>query len=193
MAGASIEIRDGLSPTLNRLVISAENPAEIMDDVAQYLLTATQQRFERETGPDGQKWKPLKARTAAQRVGRSRNSKRRGTANILVRSGRLKTSLSTRSDAASATVGTNSKYAAIHQFGGVIKQDARTQTLSLKRIRGTKKVQFAKAGAKGATEREVTIGAREINMPARPYLGINDADRAEIGAIIMSDFGRAVE
>ncbi|MCF1485025.1 phage virion morphogenesis protein [Agrobacterium vitis] len=193
MVGTSIEIRDGLSPTLNRLVTISENPAEIMGDVAGYLLTSTQQRFERETGPDGQKWKPLKARTAAQRVGQSRNSKRRGTANILVRSGRLKTSLSTQSDATSATVGTNVAYAAIHQFGGVIKQDARTQTLSLARIRGTKKVRFVKAGTKGATEREVTIGAREITMPARPYLGINDADRDEIGTIIMNDLGRAVE
>ncbi|MDQ0454652.1 phage virion morphogenesis protein [Rhizobium paknamense] len=191
MAGTSIEIRDGLTPTLERLVSVSDNPAAIMSDVAAYLLTSTQQRFEQEIGPDGQKWKPLKPRTAAQRIGKGRV--KRGSEHILVRTGRLKNSLTAASDAVSATVGTNVEYAAIHQFGGVIRQTARSQTLSLKRIRGSKQVRFVRAGAKGAVEREVTIGARQIVMPARPYLGINDADRAEIATIIMTDFGKAVE
>ncbi|MDQ0454714.1 phage virion morphogenesis protein [Rhizobium paknamense] len=191
MAGASIEIRDGLTPTLERLVTVADNPAAIMGDVAAYLLTSTQQRFEQEIGPDGQKWKPLKARTASVRAGRGR--KMRGTDHILRDTVRLYSSLSTSSDASSATIGTNVEYAAIHQFGGVIRQTARSQKLSLKRIRGSKKVRFVKAGTKGATELEAIIGAREITIPARPYLGINDADRAEIATIIMTDFGKAVE
>jgi phage virion morphogenesis protein len=191
MSGASIQIRDELSPTLNRLVTTAENPAEIMSDVAGYLLVSTQQRFESEAGPDGQKWQPLKARTASARAGRGR--KKRGSDHILRDTVRLYNSLSTSSDSESATVGTNVEYAAIHQFGGVIKQGERTQKLSLKRIRGSKKVRFVKAGTKGATEHDVTIGAREITIPARPYLGINDADRIEIGTIILTEFGKAVE
>ncbi|WEO73777.1 phage virion morphogenesis protein [Agrobacterium vitis] len=191
MSGTSIEIRDGLSPTLNRLVTISENPAEVMGDVAAYMLTSTQQRFEREIGPDGQKWQPLKGRTASARAGRGR--KLRGSDHILRDTGRLYNSLTSSADATSATVGTNVEYAAIHQFGGVIKQGERTQKLSLKRIRGSKKVRFVKAGTKGAIEREATIGARDITMPARPYLGINDADRDEIGTIIMTDFGRAIE
>ncbi|WP_234689393.1 phage virion morphogenesis protein [Allorhizobium ampelinum] len=191
MTGTSIEIRDGLSPTLNRLVTISDDSAEIMSDIAAYLLTSTQQRFERETGPDGQKWQGLKARTASARAGRGR--KARGADHILRDTVRLYSSLTTASDARSATVGTNVEYAAIHQFGGVIKQDARTQKLSLKRIRGSKKVRFVKAGAKGATERDATIGAREITIPARPYLGINDADRDEVGAIVMTGFGKAIE
>lgn len=190
MAGASIEIRDELSPALASVVQTAENPAEIMGDVAAYLLLATQERFERETDPDGQKWMPLAARTAAARIGRGRQ--RRGTDHILRDRTRLYQSLTTMHDGANATVGTNVVYAAIHQFGGVIRQSAREQKLSLKKIRGKKGMRFVRAGTKGAQERLASIGERSITIPARPYLGINDADRAEIEALITQGFERGL-
>lgn len=191
MSGASIEIKDELTPALTRLLERAEHPAEIMSGVAGYLLTSTQQRFERETGPDGQKWKGLTARTANARSGRGRNV--RGYDHILRDSLRLYNSLTTLSDATSASAGTNVVYAGVHQFGGVIQQVERSQKLSLKRIRGKKGVRFVRAGTKGAMERDVTIGAHAITIPARPSFGINDADRVEIGDIIMDGFRREAE
>lgn len=191
MSGTSIEIKDELTPALTRLLEVADDPAEIMSGVAGYLLTSTQQRFERETGPDGQKWKGLSARTANARAGRGR--KVRGADHILRDTLRLYQSLTTLSDATSATIGTNVVYAAIHHFGGDIQQAERSQKLSLKRIRGKKSVRFVKAGTKGAVERDVTIGAHAITIPARPYLGINDADRAEIAEIITDGFRKEVE
>lgn len=189
MTRASIEIRDELDPALNRLVANAEDPAAIMDDVAGYLLFSTQRRFETETDPDGNKWKPLKARTAAARRGR----RIRGKDHILRDTVRLYNSLTTSSDATSATLGTNVVYAAIHQFGGPIRQGARSQSLSLKRIRGKKGVRIVKPGTKGSEARTVAIPAREINMPPRPYLGINDADRAEIATIINDGIARGLK
>jgi phage virion morphogenesis protein len=191
MSGTSIEITDELTPALTRLLEVADDPAEIMGGVAGYLLTSTQQRFERETGPDGKKWQALSPRTANARAGRGR--KVRGADHILRDTLRLYQSLTTLSDATSATIGTNVVYAGIHQFGGTIQQAERSQKLSLKRIRGKKGVRFVKAGTKGATERDVTIGARAITIPARPYLGINDADRAEIAEIIMDGFRKEAE
>ena len=47
------------------------------------------------------------------------------------------------------------------------------------------RVLFAGKKHQGATERQVTIPAHQVNMPARPYLGISAADDAEIRAIIL--------
>lgn len=66
-------------------------------------------------------------------------------------------------DARSATVGTNLVYAAIHQRGGTI------------RAKTAKGLRF-KTGGRWVTRREVQI-------PARPYLGIDPGDRTEILAI----------
>lgn len=191
MSGASIEIKDELTPALTRLLEVVDDPAEIMSGVAGYLLTSTQQRFERETGPDGQKWRDLSPRTANARAGRGRGT--RGYEHILRDTLRLYNSLTTRSDATSAAVGTNDIRASTHQFGATIEQPERSQKLSLKRIRGKKGVRFVRAGTKGATERDVTIGAHSITIPARPAFGINDADRDEIAEIITDGLRRNVE
>ncbi|TXI00295.1 MAG: phage virion morphogenesis protein [Rhizobium sp.] len=191
MFGASVEIKDELTPALTRFVEAAENPAEIMGGVAGYLLTSTQQRFERETGPDGQKWQDLSPRTANKRSGRGRSI--RGYEHILRDTTRLYTSLTTRSDATSAAAGTNDIRAGTHQFGAEIQQPERSQKLSLKRIRGKNGVRFVKAGTKGATERDVTIGAHVVRIPARPFFGINDVDREEISEIITSGLGKELK
>lgn len=44
---------------------------------------------------------------------------------------------------------------------------------------------FAKRVAKGANERSATVGKHQVNMPARPYVGISEAYDQEIGEIIM--------
>lgn len=179
MAGASITISNTATPTLVRLVAAASQPAEMMRDVAGYLLFSTQRRFETQTDPDGRKWKPLKPRTAAARAGR----RVRGNDHILRVTTRLYQSLTQASDATSAQLGSNAEYAAIHQLGGEIQMPARESRLTFKKVRGKRGVRFVKAGTKDATVRDVKIGAHTINMPARPYLGISDADRSEIEII----------
>ncbi len=189
MTGASIEIRDEIGPTLSRLVANAENPTDIMDDVAGYLLLSTQRRFETETDPDGNKWKPLSPRTAAARRGR----RTRGYDNILRDRGRLYDSLTTAFDASSAIVGTNVKYAAIHQFGGPIRKQERRATIY--QFYDAKRDVFDqrfRTKARSNFARDVTIPAYEIQMPARAYLGINAADVAEISAIINAGVGRGI-
>lgn len=189
MTGASIEIRDEISPALSRLVANAENPARIMDDVAGHLLTSTQRRFETETDPDGKKWKPLSPRTAAARRGR----RTRGHDNILRDSVRLYNSLTTTFDASSATVGTNVEYAAIHQLGGPIRKQERRATIY--QFYDAKRDVFDqrfRSKARSNFARDVTIPAHEIQMPARAYLGINAADIAEISAIINAGLAKGI-
>lgn len=190
MAGTSIVIENTASPALARIVGVAERPGAIMRDVGGYILFSTQRRFETETGPDGAKWQRLSPRTAKARIGRRRA---RGADHILRLSNRLYKSLTMQSDDNSAQVGTNVEYAAIHQFGGEIEIAERRQSLSLKEVRGSKRSRFVRAGTKGATIKDATIGAHIIPIPARPYLGINDADREEIGVVAVEALRREAD
>ncbi|MCK3776467.1 phage virion morphogenesis protein [Ensifer sesbaniae] len=176
MTGTTIRLDDTATEGLSRLVNTAVHPGQMLSAMGAYLLASTQRRFETETGPDGKKWKPLSKRTANRTVRRGR---RRGTANILRVTTQLYQSLVMRSDEVSAEVGTNMVYAAVHQFGGGIQQYARSQRLSLKKIRGGR-ARFVKHGTTGAELRNVTIGEHTIDIPARPYLGFSRADVARL-------------
>ena len=66
----------------------------------------------------------------------------------LLDTGLLRKSITYKHDGVSVNIGTNKKYARIHQFGG-------------------------KAGR-----------GKKVTIPARPYIGINDDDKREIGGII---------
>lgn len=82
----------------------------------------------------------------------------------LIDSGRLRTSITYMPGPSSVEVGTNVVYAAIHQFGGTIH-------------------------AKNAPHLVFKIGGRfaskdQVTIPPRPFLGIDEGDRAEIGNIL---------
>lgn len=156
----------------------------ILDAFGAYLVTSTQRRFERETAPDGSKWKQLTPRTAAKRI----KGRRRGFDNILRVSRRLEQSISYRVSGGELHVGSNVVYAAAHQLGAEIEvperqqtifqhYDAKTDTFD-QRFRKKSRSNFA---------RDVTVSAHTISIPARPYLGIDDADRTELGTIV-ADF-----
>lgn len=176
MPGASLVLDDELSPVLVSLGVKVRHPGGLMAAFAAAMLASTQRRFQRETGPDGQKWLPLARRTTMRKV----RGRRRGSANMLRvnPSAGLYSSVVAHSDDTSAAVGTNLVYAAPHQFGGVITHYARSQRASLKKVRG--RYRFVRPGTKGATERKITIGEHSMRIPARPYLGFSEADRAEL-------------
>ncbi|SEH22534.1 phage virion morphogenesis protein [Rhizobium sp. NFR12] len=177
MPGAAIILDDELTPVISAIGISITHPGGLTAEMAAYLLSSTQRRFERQVGPDGTKWAPLARRTTLAKI----RGRRRGASNILRVTTRLYSSLVAASDDHSAEVGSNVEYAGIHQFGGEIQQYARSQRASFKKIR--KRYRFVQRGTKGATEKNITIGEHTVKMPARPYLGFNEQDRAELIAI----------
>lgn len=75
----------------------------------------------------------------------------------------------------SVQVGTNTKYAAIHQFGGTIDRPARPATGRYRSVAG--RTIFAK-------KRNVTVPAHKIQIPPRPFLGVSAEDSTEIQRII---------
>lgn len=85
-------------------------------------------------------------------------------------SGRLEQSITHRVSADRVAVGTNVIYAAVHQFGATIRPKAANALM------------FKTPGGGFAQVQSVTI-------PARPFLGMSQGDRAEVGAIV-EDFLR---
>jgi phage virion morphogenesis protein len=165
--------------TLDSVSRASENPAGIMAAVAASMLQAMRRHFERETGPDGP-WQRLSPRTADKRIGK----RRRGYENMLRVSGRLYSSLIQESGTDYALVGSNLPYAAIHQEGGTVKMPARDQEIyqNYDAKRDSFDPRFRRR-ANSNFARTVKVGAHTITVPARPYLYLDEADRAEIEAV----------
>jgi phage virion morphogenesis protein len=116
-----------LQEGLKRLELAAVDLAPAMRKIAQTLAKVTEDNFEAEGRP---KWKALSEVTVHMRLGGSKAYKKDGKLTaaaqrrkdaglrILQDTGQLASSVTTRSDTSSATIGSNLVYAAIHQFGG---------------------------------------------------------------------------
>ena len=101
------------------------------------LKRGTQDRFESKTTPDGRPW-----------------------TSSLFKTGALKRKIIANYDKDKAEVGSNLKYAAIHQFGGVIK------------AKNAKCLHFLLNGQ--------DVFAKSVKIPANPYLGISEADEMAV-------------
>lgn len=120
MAGVQIHVdvddRE-LQRTLGALLARARDLRPAMEEIGAMLLASSQQRFQEERGPDGAPWAPLAESTREKRVG-GRRSRQRGSANILRVKGLLAGSLTYLAGSRDVQVGTNKRYAALHQLGG---------------------------------------------------------------------------
>ena len=85
--------------------------------------------------------------------------------------GRLRGSITHRVRGRAVEVGSNVRYAATHQFGAVIRPRRATA------------LRF-RVGGRWAT-------TREVEVPARPFLGVDAGDEAAIARIVEDAIGRA--
>ena len=83
---------------------------------------------------------------------------------ILTDTGRLRDSITHQAGSAEVRVGSNVIYAAVHQFGATIKPKS-ARALAFK------------VGSE-------LVFARQVTIPARPYLGIDAGDEAPVGEIV---------
>lgn len=160
----------------DRLNQLGARPAQLWKVLANYGENSTRTRFKLGIGPDGSKWK------VSQRV-------RKNGGQTLVKSTRLLRSISSNYSNSGAAWGSNVAYARIHQLGGKIDRLAYSSTLRLRTNAAGRLLRqkdyshlavFARANHKRAVERRYTVGAHAINMPARPYLGVNAEDVREM-------------
>lgn len=153
MSGTSLSliVKDDLQllvKPLQRLQKAGGNLAPLLKDIATIGENTTRARFADEEGPDGQKW-----------VESLRKQLHGGK--TLTKDGHLADSISSDSSGTEARWGSNRIYAAIHQFGGVI------------RAKTSKGLAFSLANGDGVITQSVT-------MPARRFLGLNDDDKDDI-------------
>lgn len=178
---ARMQGHEQIEAALVRMRQLGESPRSVWEAIGNYGETSTRLRFKNQVGPDGKPW--MKSARA-----------RRSGGQTLVLSSRLLRSIGHTSNASGAEWGTNVVYAGIHNHGGKIdrlafsswtrlRTDSRGRLLRQSAIRegGSDRLAvFAKATHKRAVERRYTVGAYSIQMPARPFLGVNDQDAREI-------------
>jgi phage virion morphogenesis protein len=100
---------DSLNQLLGDLKRKSGNLRPALVGIAGILMDSTEENFEREGRP---RWPELAASTQKARAKKGKTGK------MLQVTGQLAASVSDRVTANSALVGTNKKYAAVHQFGG---------------------------------------------------------------------------
>lgn len=165
----TVTLRDqGIADTLRRLASAAGDLTPVMADLGAGLALSTDERFERETGPDGTRWTPLAQATILRRLGGARRAfTKKGTLRkptqrtlalmkILQAAGHLRGSIHHEAASDHVDVGSDRVYARIHQDGGDAGRD------------------------------------RKTTIPARPFLGIDLDDQAMILARLSRHLGGEV-
>lgn len=150
--------------SLGEMIKQLENREPLMREMAAAMADAVEENFAQQGRPDWMGWKS-----------NAYWGKRRG-GKILQKSGRLAKSITSFSTNDEATVGTNVKYARIHQEGGEIKIAARSQKAYYRQNKdGSLGNRFVKK-SRANYEQWNTIGAYKIKMPARPFLHLTEDD-----------------
>ncbi|MEO5327301.1 MAG: phage virion morphogenesis protein [Magnetococcus sp. THC-1_WYH] len=109
MAGITLTVdQSGLDHLFGVLTQAADDLTPAMSAIGEYLITATQDRFDLQQDPQGAAWSPLSSAT----------KDRKRIDKILTESSRLRDSISYQASPNEVRVGTNVIYAAIHQLGG---------------------------------------------------------------------------
>ncbi|HGY9637896.1 TPA: phage virion morphogenesis protein [Pseudomonas putida] len=179
MAGAILDVTMDASAVgreLEQLIERLGSLRTPLNDIAEYLHISTDNRARRQIAPDGSPWAPLSARTLAKKKGKK----------ILRESGALLDTLRHQVTDDSLDFGTDKPYGAIHQDGGKIEHAARSQQVYFKEKGGVVGNRFVKK-SKSNFAQWVTHGARTVEMPARPYLGLSTEDETRILEIV-SDY-----
>lgn len=155
----SVELKaDTITSGLVRLGTQMGDMSPVMNQIGEYLVMSTKERFKKGVSPEGAKWAP-KSPTTLARYG-ARKSNRVDIRPLFGPSGMLSSQIFHESTRDQTAVGSNLVYAAVMQFGAA-------------------KRQFGEM----ANGSPIPWG----NIPARPFLGISTEDEANILALI-ADF-----
>ncbi|OGS90856.1 MAG: hypothetical protein A2Z95_06215 [Gallionellales bacterium GWA2_60_18] len=155
-----VETQDsGIRAKLAALIAMGQDPSEAMRDIATYGENSTRERFRMQIGPDGNRWKPsLRAQLNGGKT--------------LTKDGHLSGSITRRSGRSFAEWGTNRVYGPAMQLGfeGTVQVPAHTRVIS------------SAFGKKLKAPVSVAVGAYTLRQKivARPYLGVNDENAADI-------------
>lgn len=105
---------------LERLAAAGFLNKAVFNAIGEELLLSTDERFDKETAPDGRPWEPLNAEYAAWK------REFHGSDRILKLRGYLRNTLRYQATDVSVAIGSNRVYSAIHQFGGQAGRNHKT-------------------------------------------------------------------
>lgn len=161
MAGKSgVSLKwNGLDKAVIKACQKMADKQELTNSIGEALVSGAVLRFSMEEDPDGNKWQP--SRRAQSTGGQTLND-----------IGRLLDSIDYATTLDMVMVGTNAKYARIHQLGGKIRPKSK------------KRLKF-----KGSDGQDVF--AKEVTIPARPFIGISADDLEEVKETIAEYMGNA--
>lgn len=181
MAGAKIEIHtdagDARQPIAQAAAAIGPSGLPLMlGDMGEYLLSSTRERAARQVSPDGTPWQAL-----SPRYRRAKEKARPGLPMLKYDWHMLGDRFSWQVDEAAGAlyVGTAAPYGAAQQFGHVYQRAARSQELYFKMKGNAVAPRFVKR-KKANFAQTVNIAAHQVTLPARPWLGLSDADEGEL-------------
>lgn len=163
---AGIRIEGDLQKLYQRLSeLSSIDIKKINRSLAEAERTDVIERFQNQTAPDGKRWKPSIRATAGGGV-------------TLTKTARLRNSIRSKVTTGGFAIGTNTIYAATHQYGDIGR----------KRIIKAKNKPYLtfKIGSKWIRKKQVTI---TTNIPARPFLGFSEESMLRIKRTIIKALG----
>lgn len=193
---ASIKIDDReVSAAVERLRLALPLGGDMtpaMKGIGRVLKTGAQLRFRSGKSPDGRSWQ--QSHRAREEGGQTLSLTRR-----------LRNSITYRAEHDSVEVGTNVVYAAIHQFGGIIRAkngpflaipitpEARAagspRNMPNLVVTQSIKGQFMLVDKDSGTVHYLL--KKQVKIPARPFLGASDDDRTELLRIMDEHLSRA--
>ena len=160
----TIEVRNGhVITNLRRVVRELNNPTPALKLVGALAQRAIARNFAKQTDPHGKPWARLAPATIA-----ARRNKKKSSIKILIDTGQLKNSLGA-ADAlqisdSEARIGTNVKYAAIHNFGAGARSSIRRP-----------------ADVLSAFVKPAMIGGRSFGaIPQREFMGVPADEQLKI-------------
>jgi phage gpG-like protein len=116
---------------------------------------------------------------------RQKETRKTAGRKLLIQTSRLFRSIRiVEQNANTVVIGTDVPYAAIHNYGGVIRQSARSETFARDRIlRGKNKGRFKKmkvSAFRAGSSHGFSFGARVIIMPQRQFIGNSPALKSRL-------------
>lgn len=179
MAGARIEFDADTRSAGAALAAAArqlgpEGRTLLLQDIGEYLMISTRARAAKQVSPDGQTWAALSPRYAAAKA-----RKRPGVPILRFDNHMIGDQLVSQVEGDTLLHGTNAPYGAINQFGGDIQIPARPSQVYFHHKGGEVSPHFV-TKRKATFVQDVTIPEHVVSIPARPWLGLDKEDEAEI-------------
>lgn len=153
---------------LRGLMQHLDDPTPVMQDIGEYLIVSTKERFQTGIAPDGSKWAPNSKLTL---------SRKKGNRPLIGETHRLSTEILSHADRDAVEVGSNLVYAAVQQFGAKMGAFGRYSQLSRRTTYAPTDFRHHAGTKKGFP---IPWG----NIPARPFLGLSDDDVAAVLDIV---------